>query len=76
MRRKMTITIDAEIYEGLLRTAGQRDLNLVIENLLRPLVLDRTLDDGYRAMAADDDREAEAQEWCEGLSADLANEAR
>ena len=30
--------------------------------------------DGYRAMASDREREAEAQEWCEGLIHDAANQ--
>ncbi|OFW45004.1 MAG: hypothetical protein A3J28_06845 [Acidobacteria bacterium RIFCSPLOWO2_12_FULL_60_22] len=32
--------------------------------------------DGYRAMAADPEREAEAQEWCEGLIHDAAHQER
>ncbi len=35
-----------------------------IEGLLRPHVLDTALDDGYKAMAADQEREAEAEAWC------------
>jgi len=45
-----------------------------IENLVRPHVLDTTLDDGYRAMAANKDREAEALEWCNTLAGDIALE--
>jgi len=44
--------------------------------LVRPHVLDTTLDDGYRAMAADKEREAEALEWCNALVGDIADEAR
>jgi hypothetical protein len=39
-------------------------------------VLDTTLDDGYRAMAADQEREAEALEWCNTLIEDMADETR
>ena len=46
------------------------------EDLLRPHVLDTALDDGYRAMAADQEREAEALQWGNALAADLADEAR
>ena len=45
-----------------------------IENLVRPHVLDTTLDDGYRAMAADKEREAEALEWCNALVGDIEDE--
>lgn len=65
MHKKMTITLDEAVDEGLLyRTIGKRHISQFIEDLLRPYVLDTSLDEGYRAMAADSTREAEAQEWC------------
>ena len=47
-----------------------------IEDLLKPHVLDTALDEGYRAMAADQEREAEARVWCNALVADMADETR
>lgn len=47
-----------------------------IEDLLRPHVLDTALDDGYRAMVTDKNRELEAREWCDALGEDMADEAR
>lgn len=47
-----------------------RKINTSAEDLLRPLALDTSLDSGYRAMAADNEREAEAQEWRNALNAD------
>jgi hypothetical protein len=47
-----------------------------IEDLLRPHVLDTTLDEGYQAMAADQERETEAKAWCNSLATDMADEAR
>ncbi|NML19067.1 addiction module antitoxin [Azohydromonas sp. G-1-1-14] len=76
MHRRMTITLDEAVYEGLYRTVGKRRMSQFIEDLLRPHVLDTTLDDGYRAMAADQAREAEAQEWCNGLAGDMRDETR
>ena len=76
MHRRMTITLDEAVYEGLYRTIGKRRMSQFIEDLLRPHVMDTALDDGYRAMAADQEREAEATEWGNALAADLANEAR
>ncbi len=76
MHRKMTITLDEAVYDGLYRTVGKRRMSQFIEDLVRPHVLGSSLDDGYRAMAADASREAEAQEWCNGLAGDMANEAR
>ena len=60
MHKKMTITLDERVYDGLYRTVGKRRMSQFIEDLLRPHVLDNTLDAGYREMAADSEREAEA----------------
>ncbi|MDB5744925.1 MAG: Addiction module protein [Polaromonas sp.] len=76
MHKRMTITLDEAVYEGLYRTIGKRRMSQFIEDLLRPHVLDTSLDDGYRAMAADQAREDEALEWCNALAGDVADEAR
>lgn len=76
MHRKMTITLDEVVYEGLHRMVGRRKMSQFIEDLLRPHVVDTSLDDGYRAMAADQAREAEAIEWCNALAGDMADAAR
>lgn len=76
MHKRMTITLDEAVYDGLYRTVGKRRMSQFIENLVKPHVLDTALDDGYRSMAADTEREMEAQAWTNGLIADLADEAR
>jgi predicted CopG family antitoxin len=76
MHKRMTITLDEAVYEGLNRTVGKRRMSQFIEDLLRPHVLDTALDDGYRAMAADQEREAQAVEWCNALAGDVADAAR
>jgi hypothetical protein len=76
MHKRMTITLDEAVYDGLYRTVAKRKMSQFIEDLLKPLVLDSSLDGGYRAMAADKQREVQAQEWCNALSGDMANEAR
>ena len=76
MHRRMTITLDEVVYDGLYRTIGKRRMSQFIEDLLRPHVLDTTLDEGYRAMAADAEREAEAQAWTNALVKDMASETR
>ena len=68
MHRKMTSTLDEVVYEGLYRTVGKRRISQFIEDLVRPHVVDGALDDGYRAMAADQQREAEAMAWCNGFA--------
>ena len=76
MHKKMTISLDETVYEGLYRTVGRRHMSQFIEDLLRPHVLGTALDEGYQAMAADQERETEAQAWCNALVADMADEAR
>ncbi len=76
MHRKMTITLDEAVYEGLYRIVGKRRMSQFIEDLVRPHVVDTALDDGYRAMAADSARETEALEWCNALTSDMADAAR
>jgi predicted CopG family antitoxin len=77
MHKRMTITLDESVYEGLYRTVGKRRMSQFIEDLLTPLVLqDKALDDSYKAMAADSEREAEALEWANTLAKDMTDEAR
>ena len=71
MHRRMTITLDEAVYEGLCRTVGKRHMSQFIEELLRPHVVDTELDAGYQAMAADQSREADAAEWCNALMGPL-----
>ena len=76
MHKKMTITLDEAVYDGLYRTIGKRHMSQFIENLVRPHVLDTALDNGYRAMAADTGRETDALEWSNALAGDLDHDAR
>ena len=65
MRKKLTITIDEQVYEGLHAVIGRRQISRFIEHLVRPHVMDRKLETAYRQMAQDEAREAEALEWAE-----------
>ena len=76
MRKKITITLDVAVYDGLYRTIGKLKMSQFIEDLLRPHVLDSSLDAGYKAMAADQVRESEAMEWVNALAGDMENEAK
>jgi predicted CopG family antitoxin len=76
LHKKLTITVDEEVYEGLHRVIGRQKISQFIESLVRPHVVPQDLADAYRAMAADESREAEAQEWAEATLRDVADEAR
>jgi predicted CopG family antitoxin len=71
MSRQRTITLSDDVYEELKRRAGQDDVSGYIERLVRPGgISDSDLEAGYRAMAADQDREREALEWIESAPDD------
>lgn len=62
--KKLTISVSADFYEGLLRSAGPRKIGAYIEKHLGALVASKNnLKAGYQAMAADKEREKEAHEW-------------
>jgi predicted CopG family antitoxin len=76
MQKKLTITVDQEVYEGLYRVVGPRRISQFIESLVRPHVLGDDLSAGYAEMAADEAREAAAEEWSDALLRDVADETR
>ena len=70
MHKRMTITLDEDVYHGLNRFVGKRRISQFISDTLRPRLSEQWLEEGYRAMAADTEREAEAQEWIAALAND------
>jgi hypothetical protein len=72
--KKLTITVDAEVYEGLHSVIGPRRISRFLNDLARPHVVGVGLAAGYAAMAADEAREAEATAWSKGLIGDVADE--
>ena len=76
VQKKLTITVDETIYDGLYRVVGPRRISQFIEDLVRPHVVEEDLSAAYAQMAADETREAEAIEWSNTLLPDVADEAR
>ncbi|HUZ17556.1 MAG TPA: addiction module antitoxin [Spirochaetia bacterium] len=76
MRKKLTITVDEKVYAGLHRVIGRGKISDFIESLVTPQVLQQDLQAGYRQMATDEAREAEATEWSEATIEDVADEPR
>jgi predicted CopG family antitoxin len=76
MQRKLTVTIDEEVYEGLRDVIGPRKISRFIEDLVRPHVVKKDMYAAYSEMAADLVRESEALEWAEGTFGDVNNEER
>ena len=76
MQKKLTITIDEQVYAGLHAVIGRRHISRFIEDLVRPYVLYHELEAAYQQMAQDEAREVEAMEWAEATVGDVSDEAR
>ena len=76
MQKKLTITLDENVYAGLHKVVGRRRISRFIEELVRPHVLDHDLETAYQQMARDESREAEALEWAEATLKDVGDEPR
>jgi predicted CopG family antitoxin len=76
MSKTLTITVDDEVYAGLHSVIGRRRISRFLNDLARPPVLPGDLAEGYKAMAADEERERDATEWVENLTGDIADEPR
>jgi predicted CopG family antitoxin len=74
MQKKLTITINEKVYDGLYRVVGAGRISQFIERLVRPHVLPDELEAAYAQMAQDDEREAEALAWSEALISDADDE--
>ena len=76
MQKRMTITMDEAVYDGLVRVVGRRKISAFLERLARPHVTGDDLTEGYRVMAQDVEREQDALAWSEALIGDANHEAR
>jgi predicted CopG family antitoxin len=74
MQKKLTITVDEKVYEGLHKTIGPRKISKFVEELVRPHVVRPNLESAYAQMARDKKREEEALEWAEITFKDMAHE--
>ena len=76
MQKKLTITVDERVYNGLHAVIGRRRISKFIESLVRPHVIGKDLEIAYQQMAQEERREAEALDWAEATVGDVADEAR
>lgn len=74
MQKKLTITVDEEVYKGLHKTIGPRKISRFVQELVRPHVVRPNLELAYAQMAKDKKREKEASEWAEATFKDIAHE--
>ena len=76
MQKKLTITVDEKVYDGLRKRVGPRRISHFIESLVRPHVIDEELEMAYAQMAKDEQRESEALDWAEAVIGDISDEPR
>jgi hypothetical protein len=76
MQKKLTITVDERVYDGLHAVVGRRRISRFIESLVRPYVVGKDLEAAYKQMAQEEAREAEALAWAEATVGDVADETR
>jgi predicted CopG family antitoxin len=76
MQKKLTITVDDKVYEGLHKIVGRGHISRFIEELVRPHIFNQDIDAAYKQMAQDEARESEALEWSEAMIGDVGDEPR
>ena len=74
MQKKLTITLNQEVYFGLHKVIGPRKISKFVEELVRPHVIKHELESAYKDMAKNRAREKEALEWSEATLGDIAHE--
>jgi predicted CopG family antitoxin len=74
MQKKLTITIDEEVYAGLHKIIGPRKISRFVQEIVRPHVVRPNLESAYAEMAKDKSREEEAAEWTEITFKDVDHE--
>ena len=51
MQKRLTLTIDEQVYEGLHKVIGARKISQFIEDLVRPHVVRKGLREAYKEMS-------------------------
>jgi predicted CopG family antitoxin len=74
MQKKLTITLDADVYDRLHRRVGPDGISRFIEDLVRPHVTDQSLLADYAGMGANEVRERQATAWSDALLPDADDE--
>ncbi|HCX01180.1 MAG TPA: addiction module antitoxin [Syntrophaceae bacterium] len=75
MQKKLTITVDEEVYAGLHKVIGPRKISRFVQEIVRPYVVRPDYESAYAEMAKDKKRENEALEWAEINIKDVDHEA-
>ncbi len=72
MRKKLTITVDERVYDGLHKTIGRRKISKFVQELVWTHAVRPNLEAAYAEMARDRKREKDALEWAEVAFKDVS----
>jgi len=72
MLRELTLNVEETLYDTLMPLVEKQTIGDLLAEFIQTRFTQRTytqteLENGYRAMAADEEYEREAMEWCNGL---------
>ena len=81
MLRELTINVEETLYNTLMPMVEKQTIGNLLTEFVQARFPHRTysqaeLEDGYKAMAADEEYEREAMEWCNGLMRGIDDETR
>jgi hypothetical protein len=81
MLRELTISVDETLYDALMPMVKKQTIGNLLAEFVQAQSSGRTytqaeLEAGYKAMAADEEYEREAMEWCNGLMNGIDDETR
>ena len=81
MLRELTLSVDETLYNTLKPLVENQTIGILLAEFVQSRFPHRTytqaeLEDGYKAMAADEEYEREAMEWCNGLMRGIDDETR
>jgi hypothetical protein len=81
MLRQLTINVEETLYNTLMPMVEKQTIGELLTEFVQTRFSHRTytqteLEDGYKAMAADNEYEREATEWCNGLMNGVDDETR
>jgi len=74
MYKKLTISMEPQVYEGLKRVIGAGRISAFLNEIAKPFVDKKSIGAAYQEMAADESREKEAGEWVENLASGVKDE--
>jgi len=81
MLRELTLNVEETLYDTLMPLVEKQTIGNLLAEFVKTRFTQRSytqteLEDGYKAMAADEEYEREAMEWCNGLMNGIDDETR